>query len=141
MIASLQTVLLLLAVLVAVAVIAKRTHHSLSILMVIAGCGMALVPGLPRFELIPELVLLLVLLTVLPPLIYVAGVRMSWREFHQKLREIAWLAIGAVAFTTCAVAALSHYVLGLTWPVGFVLGAIVAPPDVVAPLAIARRLG
>src|SRR5262245_38686169 len=137
MIASLQTVLLLLAVLVAVAVIAKRTHHSLSILMVIAGCGMALVPGLPRFELIPELVLLI----VLPPLIYVAGVQMSWREFHQNLREIAWLAIGAVAFTTCAVAALSHYVLGLTWPVGFVLGAIVAPPDVVAPLAIARRLG
>src|SRR4029079_14260756 len=27
-----------------------------------------------------------------------------------------------------------------TWAIGFVLGAIVAPPDVVAPLSIARRL-
>src|SRR5204863_6008205 len=48
---------------------------------------------------------------------------------------------GLVVFTTCAVAAAAHSVLGFSWPVGFVLGAIVAPPDVVAPLAIARRLG
>jgi len=30
--------------------------------------------------------------------------------------------------------------LGLSWPVGFVLGAIVSPPDAVAPLSIARRM-
>ena len=34
-----------------------------------------------------------------------------------------------------------HYLLGWAWPVAFVLGAIVSPPDVVAPLSIARRLG
>ena len=43
-------------------------------------------------------------------------------------------------FTTCAVAAALHYLLGWQWGVAFALGAIVAPPDVVAPLAIARRL-
>ncbi|HTY49597.1 MAG TPA: cation:proton antiporter, partial [Steroidobacteraceae bacterium] len=37
-------------------------------------------------------------------------------------------------------AAATHYVLGLPWPVGFVLGAIISPPDAVAPLAIARRM-
>jgi CPA1 family monovalent cation:H+ antiporter len=46
-----------------------------------------------------------------------------------------------VVFTTCAIAAATHYVLGLPWAVGFLIGAIVAPPDVVAPLAIARPLG
>ena len=46
-----------------------------------------------------------------------------------------------MVFTTCAVAAAVHYWLGWQWGVAFVLGAIVAPPDVVAPLAIARRLG
>ncbi|HEX5062641.1 MAG TPA: Na+/H+ antiporter [Kofleriaceae bacterium] len=138
MIASLlETGFLLLAVLVAVEAIANRTHISSSILMVIAGCAMALIPGLPDFTLIPEMVLLL----VLPPIIYLAGVQMSWREFHENLRPIALLAIGCVVFTTCAVAAVAHYVLNLSWPVGFVLGAIVAPPDVIAPLAIARRLG
>ena len=34
-----------------------------------------------------------------------------------------------------------HTWLGWRWGTAFILGAIVAPPDVVAPLAIARRLG
>ena len=66
---------------------------------------------------------------------------MSWREFKFNLRPIALLAFGCVVFTTCAVASAAHYLLGFDWPVGFLLGAIIAPPDTVAPLAIARRLG
>jgi CPA1 family monovalent cation:H+ antiporter len=65
---------------------------------------------------------------------------MSWREFRFSLRPITLLAFGCVIFNTCAVAAAAHWVLGIPWAVGFVLGAIVSPPDVVAPLAIARRL-
>jgi Na+/H+ antiporter len=82
-----------------------------------------------------------VLLVILPPLIYSAGVSMSWREFRFSLRPIALLAFGCVVFTTCTVATTLHYLLGWQWGVAFLLGAIVAPPDVVAPLAIARRLG
>jgi hypothetical protein len=44
-------------------------------------------------------------------------------------------------FTTCVVAAAVHWLVGMPLAVGFVLGAIVSPPDVVAPLAIVRRLG
>ena len=36
---------------------------------------------------------------------------------------------------------MAHWLLGMPLAVGFVLGAIVAPPDAVAPLAIVRRLG
>ena len=117
----------------------RRTaaQHRPFLLLVIAGVGLALVPGLPRFELAPELVLLV----ILPPLIYSAGVAMSWREFRFNLRPITLLAFGCVVFTTCAVAAVAHWLLGMPLAVAFVLGAIVAPPDVVAPLAIARRLG
>ena len=132
-----QTVLFMLAVLAAVAVAAKRLNIAPSILLVVAGIGMALIPGLPKVQLAPELVLLV----ILPPLIYSAGVAMSWREFRFNLRPIALLAFGCVVFTTCAVAAAAHYLLGFDWAVGFLLGAIIAPPDVVAPLAIARRLG
>ncbi len=137
MTAIFQTVLFMLAVLAAVAVAAKRLNIAPSILLVIAGIGMALIPGLPNVRLAPELVLLV----ILPPLIYSAGVAMSWREFRFNLRPIALLAFGCVVFTTCAVAAAAHYLLNFDWAVGFLLGAIVAPPDVVAPLAIARRLG
>src|SRR5580700_7336819 len=87
------------------------------------------------------LLLFAVLLVVLPPLIYSAGVAMSWREFRFNLRPIILLAFGCILFTAWAVAAVSHYLLGMSWAVGFVLGAIVAPTDVVAPLAIVRRLG
>ena len=137
MTATIQILFLLLAVLVAAAVIARRLNTAPSIVLVIAGVALALIPGLPRIELAPELVLLV----ILPPLIYSAGVSMSWREFRFNLRPITLLAFGLVVFTTCAVAAAAHEVLGLPWAVGFLLGAIVAPPDVVAPLTIARRLG
>lgn len=137
MTAIVQTVLFMLAVLATVAVAAKRLNVAPSILLVVAGVGMALIPGLPAIRLAPEVVLLV----ILPPLIYSAGVSMSWREFKFNLRPIGLLAFGCVVFTTCAVAAAAHYLLGFPWAVGFVLGAIIAPPDVVAPLAIARRLG
>ncbi|HUD89326.1 MAG TPA: Na+/H+ antiporter [Xanthobacteraceae bacterium] len=137
MAATIQTILLLLAVLAAVAIVARRLNAAPSILLVIAGIGLALAPGLPRIELAPELVLL----GILPPLIYSAGVAMSWREFRFNLRPIALLAFGAVVFTTCAVAAFVHWLLGMPWAIGFLLGAIVSPPDAVAPLAIVRRLG
>ena len=137
MTAIIHTILLMAAVLAAVAVAAKRLNVAPSILLVVAGIGMALIPGLPNIQLAPELVLLV----ILPPLIYSAGVAMSWREFKYNLRPIALLAFGCVIFTTGAVAAAAHYLLGFDWAVGFLLGAIIAPPDVVAPLAIARRLG
>jgi CPA1 family monovalent cation:H+ antiporter len=137
MTATLQTLLLLLAVLVVVALLARRLDTAPSILLVVAGIGLALVPGLPRIELAPEIVLL----GLLPPLIYDAGVAMSWREFRFNLRPIILLAFGCVVFTTAAVAAAAYWLLGMPLAVAFVLGAIVAPPDVVAPLAIARRLG
>jgi Na+/H+ antiporter len=133
---TIQTFLLLLSVLAAVAVLARRLDVASSILLVIAGIGLALVPGLPAIELAPEFVLLV----ILPPLIYSAGVAMSWREFRFNLRPIFLLAFGAVVFTTCAVAVALHYLTGLPWALGFLLGAIVAPPDVVAPVALARKL-
>src|SRR3954451_311870 len=132
MTATLQTLLLLLAVLVVVAILARRLNTAPSILLVIAGIGLALVPGLPQIELAPELVLL----GILPPLIYSAGVAMSWREFRFNLRPITLLAFGCVIFTTCAVAFAVHWLLGIPLAIGFVLGAIVAPPDVLSPLTL-----
>src|ERR1700743_3859509 len=134
--AKFQIFLFLLVVLAGAALLAKRFNIAPAILLLLAGIVFAFVPGVPALELPPELVLLV----VLPPLIYSASVAMSWREFRHNLRPITLLAVGCVIFTACAVAAATHYLLGLPWDVGFVLGAIVAPPDAVAPLAIARRL-
>jgi CPA1 family monovalent cation:H+ antiporter len=133
---EIQTLVLLLIAIAAVGVVAKRWNIPPAILLVLTGVLLALVPGLPAVRIAPELVLLL----VLPPLIYSSAVAMSWREFRFNLRPISLLAVGCVVFTTVAAAAATHWLLGLSWPVGFVLGAIVSPPDAVAPLAIARRM-
>jgi CPA1 family monovalent cation:H+ antiporter len=134
--ARFQIFLILLAVLAGTALLARRINVAPAILLLVSGIGLAFVPGMPSLELPPELVLLL----VLPPLIYSASVAMSWREFRHNLRPIILLAVGCVIFTAGAVAAGTHYLIGLPWSIGFLLGAIVAPPDVVAPLAIARKL-
>jgi monovalent cation/hydrogen antiporter len=136
MIPTIQTLVLLLAVIALVAVIAARSKIPPSILLVLTGVMLALVPGLPAVELAPEFVLLV----LLPPIIYSAAVAMSWREFRFNLRPISLLAVGCVLFTTAATAAATHFLLGLAWAPGFVLGAIISPPDALAPLAIARRL-
>jgi monovalent cation/hydrogen antiporter len=134
--ASFQTVLILIAVLAGASLLARRTGVAPAILLLVTGIGLAFVPGVPQLELSPELVLLV----VLPPLIYSASVAMSWREFRYNLRPIMLLAVGCVIFTAATVAAAVHYLIGLSWQVGFLLGAIVAPTDAVAPLAVARKL-
>ena len=136
MTATIQTLIFLLVVIASVAVAETRLRVPSAILLMLTGVILALIPGLPTVELAPELVLLL----VLPPIVYSSAVAMSWREFRFNLRPISLLALGCVAFTTVATAAAAHWVLGLPWPVGFVLGAIISPPDAVAPLSVARRM-
>src|SRR5918912_365847 len=101
MTSSIQTLILLLTVIAAVAVIEARLKIPTAILLVTVGVVLGLIPGLPTPELAPELVLLL----VLPPIIYSSAVAMSLREFRVNLRPISLLALGCVAFTTVAVAA------------------------------------
>jgi CPA1 family monovalent cation:H+ antiporter len=132
----LYTVAALLAIVGSVAWIAARVRLPPPILLVLAGMVLAFMPWLPTVELEPDLVLLV----LLPPLIYFAAFRMSWQAFCANLRPILLLAFGCVVVTTVAVAGATHWMLGFPLGVAFMLGAIVSPPDVVAPLAVAERL-
>jgi len=128
---------LLVALLIAgLTVLARLVHVISPILLLVAGAILAFAPGIPQLILDPDLVLLI----LLPPLLYSSGVGMSWRGFRSNLRPILLLAIGCVLFTATAVAALGHFVLGMPWAVGFVLGAVVAPPDAVAPMAVMKHI-
>lgn len=132
----LYTVAALLAIVGAVAWIAARLHLPPPILLVVAGIALALMPWVPSITLQPDVVLLV----LLPPLIYFAAFTMSWQAFRANLRPILLLAFGCVIVTTIAVAGAAHWLLGFPLGVAFMLGAIVSPPDVVAPLAVAERL-
>ncbi len=133
---NVATILILLVVVTALAVIARRVAIPYPTLMVLAGLAIGFIPGLARVELSPDIVFLI----FLPPLLYAAAWNTTWHEFRKQLRPISFLAIGLVLATTVAVAAAAHYVVGIPWAPAFVLGAIVSPPDAVAATAIAQRL-
>src|SRR6266481_5895955 len=126
---------LLLAVAV-LALVARKLTIPYPILFVVGGLLLGLIPKLPQVRLDPELVFLF----VLPPLLFPAALFTSWRDFRANLRPIALLAIGLVLFTTVAVACLAHAFMDLPLAAGFVLGAIISPPDAIAATAIAERL-
>src|SRR5207249_5739584 len=126
---------LLLAVAV-LALVARKLTIPYPILFVVGGLLLGLIPKLPKVRLDPDLVFLF----VLPPLLFPAALFTSWRDFRANLRPISLLAIGLVLFTTVAVAYLAHYFMDLPLAAGFVLGAIISPPDAIAASAIADRL-
>jgi CPA1 family monovalent cation:H+ antiporter len=118
--------------------IAPTVRIPYPILLVIGGLVLGLVPGMPEFELEPELVFF----GVLPPLLYSAAFFTSLRDLRPSVKPIGLLAVGLVIATTAGVAVVAHtFVDGLSWASAFVLGAIVSPTDPVAATAIARRFG
>ncbi len=126
---------LLLAVAV-LALLARKVSIPYPILFVLGGLLLSLLPSLPKVRLDPQIVFLF----VLPPLLYPAALFTPWRDFRANARPIGLLAIGLVLFTTVAVAYLAHYYMDLPLAAGFVLGAIISPPDAIAATAIADRL-
>jgi Na+/H+ antiporter len=118
------------------AMLARKVLIPYPILFVIGGLLLSWIPGLPKITLNPELVFLF----CLPPLLFPAALFTSWRDFRANLRPISLLAIGLVLFTTVTVAYLAHYFMHLPLAAGFVLGAIISPPDAIAATAIAQRL-
>ena len=117
---------------------ARRTGLPIEILLVLGSLALSLLPGLPPLILDPTVVFTL----FLPPILFAAAYFTSWRDFKQNRRPIFLLAFGLVLFTTTLVAvALRALGLGLSWPVAFLLGAIVSPPDASAATAIIRKLG
>ncbi len=127
----------LLVAIVILATLATRLRIPYAILLVLGGLLLGFVPGLPTITLNPELVLVL----FLPPLIYSSAWLTSWREFRANLRPILQLSLGLVLVTTIVIAVVAHTIAGLSWPVAFVLGAVVSPTDAVAASATAQQLG
>ncbi len=62
-------------------------------------------------------------------------------DFKKELPKISLLAVGLVFITTTVIAVVAHSIIpGFTWPLAFILGAIISPPDAVAATSITRDL-
>ncbi|GAA2752344.1 Na+/H+ antiporter [Kitasatospora cinereorecta] len=131
-------VLLLVAGSTLVSVLARRVGFSVPITLVVAGLVLSALPGVPEYHLDPQLALLV----FVPPLVYSDALESSYLDLRASARPIGLLSVGLVLFTTLVVGLVAHALIaGLSWPVAFVLGAILAPTDAVAAVSVARRLG
>jgi CPA1 family monovalent cation:H+ antiporter len=131
-----ELILICLLAVAFLAIAARRWQLPFPILLTLGGVVLALMPGLPKIQLEPDLVFDL----FLPPLIYPAAVWTSWRDFRTNLGPILWLAIGLILATMTVVGFAFHYLTGLPLAVGFVFGALISPPDAVAALSVTQQL-
>ena len=131
---------ILVFLLVAVAVlagVALRHDVPYPIVLVVGGLALGFVPWLPAPELDPDIIFFV----FLPPLLYAAAFQSSAYELRANALPISLLAIGLVLVTVVAVALVAHHLIGLPWPLAFVLGAVVGPTDPVAASVVLQRLG
>jgi CPA1 family monovalent cation:H+ antiporter len=131
----------ILATLVAVAVlyeVARRLGVPYPTIFVLGGLVLAAIPGLPRIEFEPDLVLLL----FLPPLLFISATRTPIRELRANRAPIIRLAFGLTLFTMVIVAIVAQGLdPALGFAAAFTLGAIVSPTDAIAATSVFRRLG
>lgn len=136
--AALTLCLALLTATVVLAPAAQRLSVPYPAVLLALGLALAFIPGVPVLKPNPELILPL----VLPPLLFAAARRTSWREFLDNRRPIALLAVALVGITAIAVGATLHALIpAVPLIAAIALGAAVAPPDAVAATAVAQKLG
>lgn len=115
--------------------LARRFAVPYPSLLAVGGALIALLPvqSLPLLELSPELILTL----FVAPALLSAAHETSLRDLRENWGIIASLVVIAVGLTTLAVACVARYLLpGLDWAPAIALGALLAPPDAIAAMAV-----
>ncbi|MDP9080833.1 MAG: Na+/H+ antiporter [Bacteroidota bacterium] len=131
-------VLFILAVMIGLSAVADKVKLPYPVLMTVAGIGVGFIPGIPDITLNPDIVFLI----FLPPLLYDAAFNISYQTFKTNINTIGTLAISLVFATASGIAVFAHYVIpGMSWPLSFVLGAILSATDAVAAMSITKGLG
>jgi CPA1 family monovalent cation:H+ antiporter len=117
--------------------LSRRVGIPYPAMLALAGAALALVPGTPAVVLDPELALTL----FVAPVLLDAAFDSPARDLRANWRTVAGLAVGAVALTVVVVAAVVRWLVpGMGWPVAIALGAMVAPPDAAAAMAVLTQL-
>ncbi len=133
-----EIVIFLMTVLIVLSAFTDKIKLPYPIVLVLIGLIIGFLPFLPNLKLDPDIIFLV----FLPPLLYDAAFKTSWLDFKKEVRAISALAISLVFFTTVIVAVAAHYLIpGFSWPLSFLLGAIISPPDAVAAGSIIKGLG
>jgi Na+/H+ antiporter len=132
-----ETILALLLGATLLSGIARRAGIPYPTLLALGGAAVAFIPGAPRLDLPPDLILAL----FVAPVLLDAAHDTSLRDLRNNMRPILSLVLVAVGLTIAAVALFARMLLpDLPWGAAIALGALLAPPDAVAALAVLRQV-
>jgi NhaP-type Na+/H+ or K+/H+ antiporter len=132
-----ETLLALLLAATILSVAARRMNVPYPTLLALGGALIAFLPGAPRLDLPPDLILAL----FVAPVLLDAAYDTSLRDLRQNWRPVLSLVSVAVGVTTIAVAfAARAFLPDLPWAAAIALGALLAPPDAVAALTILKHV-
>ena len=135
MIANFPFYLGAIIVIIILTMLADKIKVAYPILLVVAGLGISLVPGVPVIKIEHELIFVI----FLPPLLYEASWAISWKELWRWRRIITSFAFVVVFLTALSVAFIANaFIPGFSLALGFLLGGIVSPPDAVSIGAILK---
>lgn len=131
-------ILIVMLVAIAITAFAERRNVQPALLVAIIGLMASFIPGLPRLELEPEIILSL----VLPPLLFSAARDFSFSEFSRRMGTIVNLGVFLVFATALVIGTTATGVLPVLMPItALILGVVIAPPDAVAAITIGRKAG
>jgi CPA1 family monovalent cation:H+ antiporter len=132
-----QILILLLIVTLIVALLARRLRVPYTLLLVIVGLVVGLLPFLPNVHLDPNLILYV----FIPALLFEG----AWNAEIDRLKAdwlpIVLLAIPGLVLSLLIVAAALYWGIGLSWLLALLVAAIVSPTDPVAVIALFQQLG
>jgi len=127
----------LILIILALVMIANKLRVAYPIVLVLGGLTLSLTTKFSSVTIDPELVFFI----FLPPLLYEAAWKISWKEFWKWRRVITSFAFPIVILTSCVIALVSRALIpGFTLALGFLLGGIISPPDAVSASTIMRRV-
>jgi monovalent cation/hydrogen antiporter len=130
----LQYTVLILIILFLV-MLAQKLKIAYPIVLVVAGLVLSMSHAIPSVDINPEMMMVL----FLPPLLYDAAWHTSWKDFWKWRRVILSFAFLIVIVTSFVIAFVSSWLIpGFTLALGFLLGAIVSPPDAVSATSILK---
>ncbi len=132
-----QFLILLLIVTLIVALLARRLRVPYTLLLVIVGFVVGLMPFLPHEHLDPNLVLYV----FIPALLFEGAWNAELDRLEAEWLPIILLAIPGMVLSLLVVAVALHIGIGLEWLLALLVGAIVAPTDPVAVIALFQQLG
>jgi monovalent cation/hydrogen antiporter len=136
-VSTFEWIIVLLLGAVALSALARRIKVPYPTFLAIGGALIAFVPSSPSWALEPDLALAL----FVAPVLLDAAFDTSLRDLRNNWVPVATLVVAAVGLTTAAVAYVAHRLMpDMPWAAAVALGAIVAPPDAAAAVAILSQV-